>query len=190
MDLKRITLTMLLLVIAAPACNMPSTQPTVAPPPTVTPFVPPQEETSVPPAQPSEEPATPVPPTQSPATSPSPTASPSPTPTSSPQPTIAPPPVSAGPLNFPEPTRLDGYQPLSGGQYEVTIVVHITGGAPPFTVHHDLDTFETWLRDYPLIFQHAGCSAIVHTITVESADGQSVSHDYWIPAPWCATPEP
>jgi hypothetical protein len=25
----------------------------------------------------------------------------------------------------------------------------------------------------------------VHTITVESADGQRVGHDYWIPPPWC-----
>ncbi len=69
----------------------------------------------------------------------------------------------------------------------MTILIHITGGAPPFTIHHDVDVFETGERDAPIVFRH-GCGAIVHTITVESADGQSVTHDYWIPEevlPWC-----
>ena len=77
-----------------------------------------------------------------------------------------------------------------GGQYTVTLVIHIEGGMPPFTVRHDLDTFETEERDYPIVFVAAGCGALVHTITVESADGQSVAHPYWIPAPWCVTPTP
>jgi hypothetical protein len=95
-----------------------------------------------------------------------------------------------GPLDFPVPTALDGYQPTGDGNYEVTIVIHIIGGAPPFTIHHDVETIQTRQRDYPLVFRHGGCSAIIHRITIESADGQSVSHDYFIPVPWCITPGP
>ena len=90
---------------------------------------------------------------------------------------------SAGPLDFPEPTQLDGWEPVQDG-YQATIVVHISGGAPPFTVHHDMDTFVTWEREYALVFVTKGCP-IVHTITVESADGQRVAHDYYIRPPWC-----
>lgn len=92
-------------------------------------------------------------------------------------------PVSAGPLDFPEPTWLDGWQPVANGR-EVTIVVHISGGAPPFTVSHQGQSFQTQQRDYPLKFVVNRCE-IFGTIIVESADGQRVSHDYWIDAPWC-----
>jgi hypothetical protein len=92
--------------------------------------------------------------------------------------------TSAGPLGFPEPTSLDHWQPLNG-EYECTIILRITGGAPPYTVHHDLDVFTTWETDPAIVFKAQGCSAMVHTITVESADGQTVAHDYAIPAPWC-----
>jgi hypothetical protein len=92
-------------------------------------------------------------------------------------------PVSAGPLDFPEPTRLDAWEPAEGG-HEVTIILHISGGAPPFTIYHDMDAFTTEERDYPLVFTASGCT-IIHSITVESADGQSVSHDYFIRSPWC-----
>lgn len=92
-------------------------------------------------------------------------------------------PVSAGPLNFSEPTQLDAWESADGG-YRATIIVHISGGAPPFTIYHDLERFETEERDYSLVFTFSGC-VIVKTIAVESADGQSVSHDYWIRAPWC-----
>jgi len=92
-------------------------------------------------------------------------------------------PVSAGPLDFPVPTKLDGWKPAEGG-HEATIVVHISGGAPPFTIHHDIDVFVTEERDYPIKFIVAGCT-IVHNITVESADGQKVSHDYYIRSPDC-----
>jgi hypothetical protein len=92
-------------------------------------------------------------------------------------------PASAGPLDFTEPTWLDAWERANGG-YQATIIVHISGGAPPFTVHHDTDTFVTDQRDYPLVFKVEKCT-IVKTISVESADGQQVSHDYYIRAPWC-----
>ncbi|HIQ02104.1 MAG TPA: hypothetical protein EYH30_08240 [Anaerolineales bacterium] len=82
------------------------------------------------------------------------------------------------------------WQALPDGEYEVTIAIYIEGGAPPFTVHHDLDVFQTSEREYGVVFVARGCSALIHTITVESADGQSVSHEYYIPAPWCVTPSP
>jgi serine/threonine-protein kinase len=92
-------------------------------------------------------------------------------------------PVSAGPLDFPEPTRLDAWEPAEG-DHEATIILHISGGAPPFTIYHDMTVFTTEEREYPLVFTASGCS-IIHSITVESADGQSVSHDYFIRSPWC-----
>lgn len=95
------------------------------------------------------------------------------------------PPVSTGPLGFAIPGRLDNWQPLDNGGYEATIILRITGGAPPYTVHHDLDVFVTEETDPAIIFEAQGCSALVHTIIVESTDGQSVTHDYWIPVPWC-----
>jgi hypothetical protein len=117
---------------------------------------------------------TPIPPTETPTP-------PSETPLPGPRVT----PTSAGPLSFPEPRNLDHWQPLADGEYECTIIVRITGGAPPYTVHHDLDAFTTWETDPAIVFKAQACSAIVHTITVESADGQAVAHDYAIPAPWC-----
>ena len=94
-------------------------------------------------------------------------------------------PVSAGPLDFPEPTRLDHWQSLPDGEYKCKIILHITGGAPPYTIHHDLDVFTTWETNPMIVFKARGCSGITHTIIVESADGQSVKHKYWMPAPWC-----
>ena len=92
-------------------------------------------------------------------------------------------PASAGPLDFPVPAQLDGWETTATG-HRATIVIHISGGAPPFVVHHDADVAVTNQRDYPIEFDVGGC-AIVHTITVESADGQSVAHDYYIRAPHC-----
>ena len=70
-------------------------------------------------------------------------------------------------------------------------VVHITGGAPPFIIEHDhvaTDDSPTQERDYNLVILTGGCGAIVHNLTVKSADGQQVSKDYYIgmdPQPWC-----
>lgn len=181
---KRKVLVLLVLLLAVLACNFPGSQPT--PPlsePTVTPFVPQEVETAIPTV--STAPTESVLPTVSPTPEPSPTV----TPTIAPAPTRTP--VSAGPLDFPAPQPWDAtWRALPDGSFEVTIVIPISGGAPPFIVHHDLDVFQTWERAYPLVFTARGCSALVHTITVESADGQSVSHDYYIPAPWCVTPSP
>jgi len=80
---------------------------------------------------------------------------------------------------------LDHWQPLADGKHEATIILHITGGAPPYTIHHDLSVFTTWEATPAIVFQAHGCSAMVHTIIVESADGQKVEHKYWIPTPWC-----
>jgi len=91
------------------------------------------------------------------------------------------PPVSGGPLDFPIPTNLDGWGPAETG-HQATIMLHISGGAPPFTIYHELDVFVTQERDYALVFIVNGCS-IVYTITVESADGQKVAHNYFIRAP-------
>ena len=164
------------LVAGILACNAPTPTPQALPP-TVTPYVPvtspPQETLPPTPTQwfpPTHTPtpassmvtATPLPPTDTPT-----------------------PPTSTGPLDFTRPEELDHWQPLSDGKYECKIILQITGGALPYTVHHDLDVFTTWETNPALIFTAHGCGAMVHTIKVESADGQTVTHDYWISAPWC-----
>ena len=68
------------------------------------------------------------------------------------------------------PTQVDGWEPIEGG-HKATIIVHISGGVPPFVVYHDVDRFVTEKRDFPIEFHVGGC-AIIHSITVESADGQ------------------
>jgi hypothetical protein len=118
--------------------------------------------------------STPMPPTETPLP-----------PTQTPRPRPQATPTSAGPLDFPEPTRLDHWQLLASGEYECTIIVWIVGGGPPYTIHHDLDVFTTWESNPAIVFKARGCGKIVHTIAVESADGQTVSHDYSISAPWC-----
>lgn len=124
---------------------------------------------------------TPMPPT---ATPPPPTETPHPpTRTAPPQPRATP--TSAGPLGFPEPTRLDNWRPLADDDHECQIILRISGGAPPYTVSHDVDAFSTWETNPAIVFKARGCDAVVHTITVESADGQTVSHDYYIHPPWC-----
>ena len=185
MKRKRIFVALLLMTLAALACNAPGAEPTSGPPPTVTPFVPPTEETAPSPTEAPEEPTSTSEPEAPTETTPALTVTTTPTVTvdaPTPEPTVPP---SEGPLDFSVPSSLDNYQPTGEGDYEVTLVIHISGGAPPFTIHHDVETFETSERDYPLVFRHRGCSAIVHTITVESADGQSATHDYYIPVPWC-----
>ncbi len=83
------------------------------------------------------------------------------------------------------PTVLDHWQLLDNGEWEATILLHIKGGAPPYTIHHDQSVTTSWETTPEIVFQARGCGALVHTILVESADGQSVKHDYWIPIPWC-----
>ena len=57
---------------------------------------------------------------------------------------------------------------------EATIILHISGGAPPYTVYHDQGLVTTkWKTDPSIVFQARACNALVHTITVESADGQT-----------------
>jgi hypothetical protein len=176
---KSIVLAVVGLVVSSLACNAPTATPSV-PPPSVVPDTP-----TVSPTQTSPEATpTPLPPATTEAAA---TETPTPTETAvpantTPRPT---PPASTGPLDFAVPARLDSWRSLPDGTQEATINLHITGGAPPYTVHHDLDVFTTWEANPAIVFEAQGCSALVHTIVVESADGQSVTHDYWIRAPWC-----
>ena len=186
------------LVAGVLACNAPMI-PREAPPPSMTPAAEsatPAQDTTLPsPTQTSPQATPTVPestvaePTVAGPTVAEPTATQTPLPTQPPTPSAGrptpAPPASTGPLDFPEPTRLDSYGPLTDGGFEATITLRITGGAPPYIVHHDLDTFTTEAPNPTIVFEAQGCSALVHTIIVESADGQRVQHDYWIPAPWC-----
>jgi hypothetical protein len=171
------------LVASILACNAPTATPQ-GPSPNATPGItataPPQEMPPPSPTQVSPE-ATPTPVPPAPTETPTPTETALP-PETTPRPT---PPASAGPLDFAVPTRLDSWRSLPDGTQEATIILHITGGAPPYTIHHDLDVFTTWEADPAIVFEAQGCSALVHTIIVESADGQSVTKEYYIPVPWC-----
>jgi hypothetical protein len=191
------------LVAGVMACNPPTT-PREAPPPSMTPAATsatPAQDTTLPSPTPTSPQATstvPEPtvaeptvaePTVAEPTVAEPTSTQTPLPTQPPTPSAGratpAPPASTGPLDFAEPTRLDSYQALTDGGFEATITLRITGGAPPYIVHHDLETFTTEAPNPAIVFEAQGCSALVHTIIVESADGQRVQHDYWIPAPWC-----
>lgn len=111
------------------------------------------------------------------------TPTPTETPTESPTPTA---PVSAGPLDFTPPTRLDHWEEVEDGEMLAAFTVEIIGGAPPYDLYHDLEFVKTtWQTDPQITFRARGCSGIVHTITVKSADGQIAKHDYWISPPWC-----
>ncbi len=176
---KSMALAIVGLVVSTLACNAPTATPST-PVPSAVPDTPTTSPTQ---ASPEATP-TPVPPatTEAAATetsTPTETTVPSNT---TPRPT---PPASTGPLDFDAPTRLDSWRSLPNGAQEATIILRITGGAPPYTVHHDLDVFTTWETDPAIVFEAQGCSALVHTIVVESADGQSVTRDYWIAVPWC-----
>lgn len=177
------------LVTSILACNPPGRTEPKPPPDTVTPYVPAtaQSQDAPPSEQPADvpsegEPETPVEPTE--------TSTPSPFPaTSTPAPTKTPtPPVSEGPLDFEEPRWVHAWEPREGGVW-VTVKVKIVGGAPPFKVYYDGALHgESMEREYLLKFAASGCGQIVHNITVESADGQSKSHDFWLGGdklPWC-----
>ena len=179
---KRYALTILALiglVASILACNAPPPQDLAPTETTGDPPTPPPQDTAPPPTE------TPPPPISTPTEHP-PTETPTltPTPTEQPAPTEA---VSTGPLSFPAPAMLDSWQTLPDGKQEATIILHILGGAPPYTIYHDQTLVATtWETTPAIVFQAQGCSALVHAITVESADGQSVKHDYWIPVPWCS----
>lgn len=198
MDRNRYTLMIFAtcaLIAASLACNAP-VEPTAPPagvPDTVTPYVPPAE------TEPGEEPGTETDPAPEPSATPTPEISPTPTitptatatitPTRAPvtaTPTQAP---SSGPLEFTPPTTLAHWEPIEGGGNRVTVAIQITGGAPPYTVHHDLESFTTYETNPTITYTAHGCGALVHTIKVESADGQEVSHGYYIGAPWCVEEE-
>jgi hypothetical protein len=116
------------------------------------------------------------------------TATPSPTP----QPTLTntPRPVSEGPLDFAPPTSIYSWEERGDGSVKIVLKITTTGGAPPFTVSHGgVVDGRTWRREYYIRFVRQGCAGIPQNITVRSADGQTVSKDYWIGVeqqPWCA----
>lgn len=181
MSERRIFIGLALIGIVASilACNAPAPAA-----PTESPVISPPQETGAP--------ATiETPPEATPTSAPMATGSP-PTATATATPTVTPtsaPPVSTGPLNFEEPYRIYSWESLPNGQKRVLIKIKITGGAPPFTISHEREIVgKTWEREYLVEFLRSGCTGIAYIITVESADGQSISKDYWIGTdeqPWC-----
>jgi hypothetical protein len=108
------------------------------------------------------------------------------TPVPTPVPTT---PVSEGPLDFDDPHWVHAWRPREGGGVWVTLKVIIRGGAPPFKVYCDGGlNGGSAEREYLLEFPAEGCGQIVHTITVDSADGQSKAKAFWLGGdqlPWC-----
>lgn len=186
-------LALIALVASVLACNAPTPATTVpqTPFPAATPHplptLPPQK--TVPPA---ETPAEATPTSESPEATETATTEASPTATLSPSTETPTPSPSEGPLDFDPPTWVHSWESLSNDQYKVVVIVNIRGGASPFTIEHDHIATEdspTSERDYNLTILTSGCGAIVHNITVKSADGQEVSKDYYIgmdPQPWCS----
>jgi len=184
-----IVLAVTALVASILACNPPKQTGPKPAPDTVTPYVPATAQsqdapTPIPPPStdvPGESAPTdtPVEPTET-LTPPPPTSAPAPTPT---------PPVSEGPLDFEEPRWVHAWERRESGGVWVTVKVKIVGGAPPFKIYYDGDLHgESTEREYLLKFAAAGCGQIAHNIVVESADGQSKSHDFWLGGdklPWC-----
>lgn len=171
-----ILLACVVLIIGALACNLPRATPGQNQLPTVTPFIP---LAATPTSEPSPT-ATAAPPTETP----------TPTPTLTPTPTATPKPVSQGPLDFVPPTWVHAWEELPDGGIRIVLKITITGGAPPFTILHGggVDG-QTWEREYYIDFIRYGCASIPQNITVQSADGQRVSKDYWIgldQQPWCS----
>jgi len=152
----------------------PTARPTRTPTPTYTP---------TPTRTPTRTPAPTSTPTRTPAPTPTATATRTPLPAATAPPASPTPPASAGPLDFDVPYQLESWRGAGGG-YEATIYIYINGGTPPFTVRHAADVIRTENRACTLVFTWSGCT-IINGITVESADGQSVTHDYFIRAPWC-----
>jgi hypothetical protein len=183
-----IVLAVAALVAGILACNPPEPTGPKPAPDTVTPYVPATAQSQD--ASPSEQPTGEGEPTQASA-EPTETFTPSPPPaTSTSAPTRTPtPPVSEGPLDFEEPRWVHAWEQQAGGGVLVTVKVKIIGGAPPFTVYYDGGFHgESREREYLLDFPAQGCGQIVHTITVESADGQSKTDDFWLGGDlllWC-----
>lgn len=181
------------LAVAALACNVPTPTVLPSPSPTVTPYIAATSPAETVPAGPTE--------TQPPpATEPSPeaTAMPSPTATETPRPpsptpqptsTKTPRPVNEGPLDFAPPTWVHSWEAQTDGSIKIVLKIMITGGAPPFTIRHEHNVVgQTWAREYYLTLFRTGCAGIAYNITVQSADGQTISKDYWIGVeqqPWC-----
>jgi hypothetical protein len=181
-----IVLAVTALAVSSLACNPPKPTGPKPPPDTVTPYAPATAQSQ---EAPSPEPPTDVP-TAATDTPVAPTETPTPPATSTSAPTKTPtPPVSEGPLDFEEPRWVHAWEPREGGGILVTVKVKIIGGAPPFTIDFDGGFHDkTTEREYLLQFAAEGCGQIVHTITVESADGQSKTDDFWLGGDlllWC-----
>jgi hypothetical protein len=193
-----IVLAVTALVVSTLACNPPEPRGPKPAPDTVTPYAPvtAQSQDAPPPESPTDVPGegsptdVPVAPTEVPA-EPTETFTPSPPPaTSTSAPTKTPtPPVSEGPLDFEEPRWVHDWRPQDSGGVIVVVKIKIIGGAPPFTIKHEGNVIgETTDREYIFEFPWAGCKAVARNVTVESADGQSKSKNYWLSSdvmPWC-----
>jgi len=170
---------------AVPQDALPPESPTDVPEATEQP-VPTEEGASPTDASPPTDTATPVPPTPVPPTLAPPTATPQPTATRTPE--------TTGPLDFEPPQGVESWE-KKGDTNKVVLKVNIVGGVPPFTVSHGPTVQGTTSdRVFLIEFEWAACkSAMVQSITVESSDSQSVTHNYFIPVaamPWCPTPTP
>jgi hypothetical protein len=183
-----IALAIVALITSILACNPPDQTGPKPAPDTVTPYVPATAQSQDVPGAPTTAPGEGEP-TETPG-EPTATFTPSPPPpTSTPAPTATPtPPVSEGPLDFEEPRWVHDWRPREGG-VTVVLKIKIVGGAPPFTVKHEGNVVgKTMDREFTFEFAWSGCKAIARNITVESADGQSKSKDYWLDRsvmPWC-----
>lgn len=174
------------------ACNPPEPTGPKPAPDTVTPYVPATARPQDGPSPESSDAPSESAPTDAPADStdtPTETFTPPPA-TSTPAPTKTPtPPVSEGPLDFEEPRWVHAWERREGGGVWVTVKVKIIGGAPPFAIYFDGGFHdESSVREYLLKFPAEGCGQIVHNITVESADGQSKTDDFWLGGDlllWC-----
>jgi len=176
------TIALVSLAVAALACNVPTPTASLGPPPTVTPYVADTLPAETAPAMPTG--TQPLPATEIPEATATPSPTPQPTPTSTPRP------VSEGPLDFAPPTWVHSWEAQADGSVKIVLKITITGGAPPFTVSHEHNVVgQTWAREYSLTLFRSGCAGIAYNITVQSADGQTVSKDYWIgieQQPWCS----
>jgi hypothetical protein len=192
MSQKRYTLVILAAVALAAsilACNPPETPGPKPAPDTVTPYVPATTQPEVQPTEPPKAPTEETAPTEEAAPTETPTPS-SPTPTSTLTATkTSAPPVSEGPLDFEEPRWVHAWESDGSGGVLVTVKIKIIGGAPPFTVKHEGDVIgNTTNREFLFEFSWVGCQGIARNITVESADGQSKSKNYWLSRDvmgWC-----
>jgi hypothetical protein len=159
-------------VLALAACSSKPAAPTAPPAPAAT------TAPSAPDSQPTSAPTQPQP-----TTAPTIAATTIVTPTATPGKGVVPKPTSAGKLDFT--IEFGPSAPRQGdNKVQVTIILHITGGAPPFQVQEDGMQQKVTKRvdgvEYVRDWHNCGLDE-PHTFTVISADGQKASLKTMIP---------